>query len=172
MRRSPFALLSTLIAVSALSPLSPAVAQTQWKWTDKSGTHYSDLPPPPSVPDKDILQRPASARKPVVAASAALAPASDASAVDALAPKRVEPELEAKRRKAEQEEAARKKEADDKQAAARADNCNRAKTQLRTIDSGMRIARVNEKGEREILDDQQRADQAKRARDTIASDCK
>jgi len=36
----------------------------------------------------------------------------------------------------------------------------------------MRLARVNDKGEREVLDDKQRADETKRMRDTIAADCK
>jgi hypothetical protein len=33
------------------------------------------------------------------------------------------------------------------------------------------MARVNEKGEREILDDKMREDEMKRARDMVASDC-
>ncbi|MBC7482878.1 MAG: hypothetical protein H7337_13480 [Rhizobacter sp.] len=57
-------------------------------------------------------------------------------------------------------------------AAARAENCNRAKAQMRTIDSGVRMARTNEKGEREILTDTARSAEAQRARDVIASDCK
>ena len=42
----------------------------------------------------------------------------------------------------------------------------------RHLDDGLRIARVNKDGEREVLDDQQRADEAKRARDVIAAECK
>ena len=56
-------------------------------------------------------------------------------------------------------------------AAAKADNCKRAREQMRSLESGMRMARVNEKGEREILDDKMRADEMKRARDMVASDC-
>jgi hypothetical protein len=36
----------------------------------------------------------------------------------------------------------------------------------------MRMARVNEKGEREVLDDKARADEARRTREAIASECK
>ena len=43
---------------------------------------------------------------------------------------------------------------------------------MRTLDSGVRIARVTANGEREILDDKQRADETKRTRDIIAADCK
>jgi hypothetical protein len=34
------------------------------------------------------------------------------------------------------------------------------------------MARVNDKGEREVLDDKARADEMRRARDVIASDCR
>ena len=55
----------------------------------------------------------------------------------------------------------------------KAENCTRAKAQLTTLDSGIRVARANAKtGEREFLDDKQRADEAKRTRDVITSDCK
>ena len=44
--------------------------------------------------------------------------------------------------------------------------------QLATLDSGQRIARINAEGEREILDDEARAEEARRAREVIASDCR
>ncbi len=40
------------------------------------------------------------------------------------------------------------------------------------LDSGIRIARVNDKGEREIMDDSARAAEAKRTQGLIASECK
>ena len=57
-------------------------------------------------------------------------------------------------------------------AAARQDNCRRAQEQLATLDSGQRIARVKTNGEREYLDDTTRAQEAQRARQVIASDCR
>jgi hypothetical protein len=168
--------LGALVTVSLSSP-----AFAQWKWKDKSGqVQYSDLPPPPSVSDAEILQRPSgsAARKPP-----AFAPNSSQAAVAAMAAsgalpaasgptKAVEPELEAKRRKAAEEEAAKRRAEEEKLKAARADNCQRAKAQLRALDDGLRMARVNEKGEREILDDKGRAEESKRARDIVSSDCK
>ena len=41
-----------------------------------------------------------------------------------------------------------------------------------TLDSGMRMARINDKGEREILDDQQRAAELQRTNQAIAENCK
>jgi len=147
-------------------------ADAQWKWRDGNGrVQYSDLPPPASVADKDVLQRPQSAQ---LVASPATAPASAASAplLSAKVGKTVEPELEAKRRKAEEEKAAKDKLEEQRIAAAKADNCSRARGQLRTLDDGIRIARTNAKGEREILDDQGRAAERQRTLDVIASDCK
>jgi len=178
MARSTVALLAVVIGAMLTLP-----AQAQWKWRDKNGqTQYSDLPPPPAIPEQDILSRPSAAKHravdaPIPAAtgeatgkaSGASAPSSPASS--ALAPKTVEPALEAARKKAEAEKAAKAKAEEAKVAAARADNCSRAKAQMRSLDSGIRLARTNEKGEREILDDKQRADETRHARDIIASDC-
>ena len=161
----------SVIAISVLlgAALSlPAVAA--WKWRDKNGqTQYSDTPPPAGVAEQDILQRPRGTQ-PQVTAPAASAPASAASGLSA--EKAVEPELEAKRRKLEAEQAAKAKAVEEKNAAARAENCTRAKSQLRALDDGVRLARTNEKGEREILDDAARATEIQRTRAMIASDCK
>jgi hypothetical protein len=167
---------AVLIAAVLMQP-----AQAQWKWRDKNGqTQYSDLPPPANVPEQDILSRPAGggARRTAstsatsAAAGAASAASAGASTTTALAPKTVDPALEARRKQAEAEQADKKKADEAKVAAAKAENCTRAKEQLRSVDSGLRLARTNEKGEREILDDQQRAQEAKRIRDIIASECK
>ncbi|MEO8061006.1 MAG: DUF4124 domain-containing protein, partial [Burkholderiales bacterium] len=146
----------------------------QWKWRDKNGVQYSDLPPPSGVAEADILQRPSAATRKSNAPLAA-APASAASGAPVLAPKTVDSELEAKHKKAE-EEAAAKRKADEKAeetrvAAAKADNCTRAQAQLRTLDSGVRLAQLNEKGERIVMDDTARASESKRARDMIAQNC-
>ena len=41
----------------------------------------------------------------------------------------------------------------------RAENCARARSHMSSLDSGMRLSRTNEKGEREILDDKARAEE-------------
>jgi hypothetical protein len=167
-----------IVLITTLSLLMALPASAQWKWRDKNGrTQYSDVSPPPSVNERDILQRPPGGEgkttrviKPVfVAASSASA------ATPTLAPKTTEPELEAKRKKSEQDAAEKKKAEEAKQvatrAAVRAENCAQAKSYMRSIDGGMRIARTNEKGEREVLDDAARALEAKRTRDVMASEC-
>ncbi len=151
-------------------------AHAQWKWRDAAGhVQYSDLPPPLGTPDKDILARPAAQNRAAAVAAAQL-PASAASApraaASALAPRTIEPELEAKRKQAEADQAAKKKADEEHNAVARADNCKRAKSQMQTLESGVRLARTNDKGEREILDDAQRDAEMKRTRDVMAADCK
>ncbi len=163
--RSAFAwVLVALIGVFAASD-----AAAQWKWRDSTGrVTVSDTPPPRDVAEKDILQRPS----PVVArrAAAASAPQGSASAV-AAPPNPLEAEVEARKRKAEEEQKAKKKAFEESSAHARAENCTRARSQLRSLEDGMRLARINEKGEREILDDKGRAAEIQRARQIIASDC-
>jgi hypothetical protein len=153
-----------------------ASAQAQWKWRDKGGqTHMSDLPPPHEIPDKDILQRPHAARLAAQAASAAASAASAAAtAPPASAPgdNKLAAEAEARRVKAQEDEKARRKAVEDANAAIRADNCQRARRSLVTLESGQRMARANDKGEREILDDKARAEETQRARKIVASDCK
>jgi len=163
--------LSAVVLSAVIGAAIAVPAAAQWKWSDKGGQiQYSDLPPPAGVADRDILQRPSNQRAPVFALPAASA--ASAAPVAAAPAKTVEPELEAKRRKAEEEQAAKAKAEQDRLAAARADNCTRAKAYARTLDDGIRIVRSNDKGEREILDDKARAEEVKRARDVIASDCK
>ncbi|MBB5205999.1 hypothetical protein HNQ51_003330 [Inhella inkyongensis] len=152
-----------------------AQAQGQWKWRDAQGNvQYSDRPPPQGTPEKDILARPANARKPVqlvpfgqpqASAPAASAPANAASAAAA-------------RRQAE-EAARRTKEVDEKNkaieaqnAATRAENCKQARQQLATLESGVRLAHVDEKGERGVMDDAARAAAIARAKTVIASECR
>lgn len=155
-------LLALILAVGA----GAATAQSIWKWRDKDGrVQVSDRPPPMEVPEKDILQRPHAAR-------AAPAPASDAASAPAAG---IDPALEAKRNKAAADQAAAEKA---KQAAekakrdqARAETCQRARNQLAALESGMRVGRMNDKGEREILDDQGRAAEIARTRQVADSNC-
>jgi hypothetical protein len=168
MRRTSVVVLSALLGLTLALP-----AAAQWKWRDKGGQiQYSDLPPPPGTPDKDILQRPLqSAQQPRRVSVAG--PSASAASAPASASKGVDPELEARHKKAEQEQASKQKAADDERvAAAKAENCARAKGYMRALDDGIRIVRNDEKGERQFLDDKQRAEEARRTREIIASDCK
>lgn len=162
-----------LAACAVLATALPLPAHAQWKWRDKDGqVNASDRPPPRSIPDKDILGRPTpDARR--QSAQPAAAPASAAAPVAASAPATaLEREVQARKRQTEQDAAAKAKADEERQTATRAENCRAARSQLATLESGQRVARSNDKGEREILDDKGRADETRRAREVIASDCR
>jgi hypothetical protein len=157
-----------LLAVLVLALAAPQ-AQAQWKWRDRTGQiNVSDRPPPLDVPDKDILSRP-------TPENFRLAPAATASATSAPALARAAPadrELEARKRAAEQEKATKARAEDERLLAQRSENCRRARGQLATLESGQRIARANDKGEREVLDDRARAEEMRLAREVIGTDCR
>lgn len=156
----------------ALGLLTSLPAAAQWKWKDSTGkVQYSDRPPPGDIPERDILQTPISRKPALTAAPAASAPASAAPAVAKASGPSVDSELEARRKKEEQDQEAKRKAEEEKVAKSRAENCERARSYQQSLDSGVRIARMNDKGEREILDDQGRAQETERAKKVIASDC-
>jgi len=141
----------------------------QWQWVDETGRRvFSDTPPPLSVPDKNILKRPGSHTQPTVV------PEPTPAAAEPLAipkPSGRDSALEARKKQAEEAEQAKKKAEAERQAKLRAENCERAQRAKATLDSGMRLATTNAKGEREILDDTGRAAEAKRLEGIISSDC-
>lgn len=172
--------LSRLPVVCALAVVSlmavTAVTAATWKYRDAQGrVVVSDMPPPASVQEKDILERP----NQVVRRTAAAAPASTASAPAAptlqgggATTQQTDPELEARRKKMTEEEQAKQKQQQEKDALQRADNCSRARSHLAALNDGLRMSRTNAQGEREVLDDKARAEEMQRARQVIASDCK
>lgn len=178
----PFAPLLPLLLGSLLLALLPGAAQAQYKWKDSRGqVHVSDLPPPREVPDKDILQRPASragkVAGPTTAATQSNAPAANASAASApgaAASSRspLDPELEARRKKQEQDARNQQRADEERLARQRAENCERARQSVSTLESGQRLFRVNAQGEREMLDDSARNADLQRARNAIAADCR
>jgi hypothetical protein len=173
--------LVALLAVLAAS-LIALPAEAQWKWRDKGGhVQYSDLPPPPGTAEGDILARPSPSMRrgtPTNAAPTSVAPAAapgsaTVAPASASAPRSADPELEAKRKKAEAEVAAKNKAEQERVAAMKLDNCSRARAQMTTLKSGIRLATTNAKtGEREFMDDKQRADETRRVQEVISNDCK
>ena len=167
--------LPALIALTAALAAGLVAAQTAplpnaWKWRDAGGQiHVSDVPPPLSVPAKDILDRPPLQRKAIAAAAAT---ASAASVPVATGGPKTDPELEARRKRAADEQTALQREQTEKDSAVRAENCGRARGHLAALADGQRIARTNAQGEREVLDDKGRAEEMQRARAVIASDCR
>jgi type IV secretory pathway VirB10-like protein len=146
-----------LLAIPALGEL--------YKWTDAEGkVHYSDQPPPPNIKEPVTV-------KPRVPSAPTAAPAAEGT--PAAAPKTyVEQDAEFNRRRVEaaEREATEKKAA--KEAAEKKKNCEQAKAQLAGVQSGARIARYNDKGERVYLGDAEIAQEAARAKQVADSWCK
>jgi hypothetical protein len=164
-----------LAAVLALAGLGTSEAANLWKWRDASGRlTVSDQPPPREVPERDIVERPASVGRATQSVAPAAPVAAPAAASVAAAAPRVDAELEARRRaQALQARAAASAPSSDdaRRDAQRRENCARARTMLATLESGQRMARLNDKGERVVLDDAQRAQDVRRAREIIAAEC-
>lgn len=165
-------MLRILLLIALCLPLA-ATAQGQWKWRDAQGrVQFSDRPPPQGTPEKDILARPANAPKPIQVVpygQAASAPA--AAAAPAASTPQERAAASDKARKAAESEAKIKAQ-EQRDAQAKADNCRAARQQLAALESGVRVATVNERGERTVLDDSQRAQEIRKAQAVIAADCK
>lgn len=164
-------LLGGLLAATLLSALaSPVLAQ--WVWKDANGrVTASDRPPPKDVPDKDILTRPQPVAVRAAPAASAPAAAPAAPVAPVAPPTAADRELEARKRSADQAQEAAARAAEQKLAQQRAENCRRARSHQAALESGQRIARTNEQGEREVLDDKGRAEELRRAREVITADC-
>lgn len=144
----------------------PALAQ--WAWKDASGrTVFSDQPPPASVKKDQIVRQPANN-----VLSAPSAPAAAAGKAAPTAPKTVaEREQEYRKRQLDRAETEKKQADEQAMTARRQQECDRARGYLRQLEDGIRIARTDAQGNREILDDAQRATETARARELIQANC-
>lgn len=136
-----------------------ASAFAQYVWLDEKGIkQFSDAPPPLSVPNSRILKSPGILSKDNAAHDGAT-PAQNADQAPKQATTASKNEEFLKRR-AEQAEKDQKAEQEKRAAADKAQNCERARAYQRTLDSGVRIATTDTNGERSILTDEQRAQEA------------
>ena len=171
--RIPLSIHWRALVLACMTTLTSGAAMAQWQWVDSTGRKvFSDTPPPAGVPDERILRRPG-VRTPAVTASSAPAAVESAAADAPTAPKPSvrDEQLEARKKQVEDAEQAKKKAEEERLAKARAENCERAKRAKATLDSGIRIATINAKGEREIMDDNGRAGEIRRINEILRSDC-
>jgi hypothetical protein len=164
------------VALAIACGALPLAATAQWQWIDKDGRKvFSDKSPPPDIPAKNILRQPgmrAAVVEEAPAAPSAVPAKAVANAANAPKVSGKDRELEEKRKQALAADAEKKKAQEREVLEAQADNCKRARESKATLDSGVRLARVNDKGEREILDDTARATETKRLQEIISRDCK
>jgi hypothetical protein len=157
-------------------------AAAQWAWVDANGRKiFSDRGPPADIPAKAIFKRPGPATPLVAAQPAVGATAADSNLPAASAPQDkasgakpsgVDPVLAERKKKEEQALEAKRKSEQERIGRLKADNCERAKLAKKGLDSGVRLAQTNAKGEREIMDDAARAKESQRIQSVIDADCK
>ena len=168
---------------AALAVAASLPAHALYQWIDGSGRRvFSDQPPPPGTPQKNILKQPAARpAAPAPAADEAESSAADSTAAPAAAPQASTPQaaapaaqdkaLQEKLKKAEAEEAAKKKAEADRLAAQKAENCKRAISAKALLDSGQRIMQSDGKGGRSFMSPEQRAAETKRIEEVMRNDC-
>jgi len=170
------ALLAAALGAAAWMP-APAWAQSgsTWIWVDSQGRQvFSDVPPPSSVPDRDIRKRPAAgapalngtapgptgAAQPGAAGAGNAPKVIDAEKADAEAAAQAEAKAQAEREAIEK-----------RNAQIRADNCAQARRQLAALNAGTRLTQLNDKGENVVMDDAMRAQATERQRAVIRDNC-
>lgn len=149
-------------------------ATAQWQWLDKDGRKvFSDRSPPPDIQEKNILKRPG-ARS--ASAEPLERPAETASMPQGASnqPKLsgIDKALTEQKKKAEEAELAKRKTEEDRLAKSKTESCTRAKQAKSSFDSGVRISRINEQGEREVMDESARIAEIKRIQAIMDADCK
>ena len=144
-------------------------ASAQYKWVDSGGkVHYSDKPPPSNVKTEKLRPPPPAPVRPVESEAG-----QGSNKEKAQSGPRTAAEQEQAFRKRQADAAKEEKEQSQKEAEARerAENCKRAKAAVANLELGGRQSRINDKGERVFLDDQQVAQETARARQEAASAC-
>jgi hypothetical protein len=153
----------TLVLLAALAFASAAAAQ-QFKWVDKDGkVRYGDTPPPGAAAS--------SIRAPSHGATSAPA-ATDGKGAKAGPLTEAEKEQAFRKRQADAAKAAEKADSERHQKEEQAQNCARIQENLRSLESGQRIMRVNAAGERYYLDEAQMAQEAANVRRSMQQACK
>lgn len=151
-----------LLLAIAMAFAAAALAQS-YRWVDKDGkVRYGDTPPPGVK---------ATALKPPSRAPAVPPAKGD----DKAAPKGplspAEQEQEFRKRRLEAEKAGEKAAQEERETQLKKDNCTRAQNQLRIYESGQRVARTDQQGERYYLEEQQIAQEAAKAREQVGKWC-
>ncbi|MEO7760394.1 MAG: DUF4124 domain-containing protein [Casimicrobiaceae bacterium] len=143
----------SLLLLAPLLFSGVAAAQSMYKWTDENGRiTYSDQPPVGKVRSKEIINVPASSNP---------GAARTIGDQDAQFKKRQDDAAKA------QVEATKKADIEKQ----RADNCSRARAELRGLRENAPMVRLMENGERVILDDSARDAEGKRLSAYLEESC-
>jgi hypothetical protein len=157
-------LLRHALLAAALLAAAPAAAQL-YKWTDANGrVQYSDRPPPGRKAETVSSSN-------VSTVTGNPAPAGQAGAV-AEPKSAADRDQDFRKRRAEQEEAQKKQQKLAEEQRLKQADCQQAQRQLAGLQSGQRMATVDEKGERRFLEDAEIQQAIQRTQGDIARLCK
>ncbi len=160
------------LAASALLLISSAV-HAQYVWVDSKGTkHFSDLPPPPGTPGKNVLKAPDLPRTGDGMGPATAAPAStDAAAAPGATPSLADREADYRKRTSAKAEQDKKLAEQARVKAQNAQACAAARATTAALATGGRVSVTGANGERVIIDDAQRAQRGAQAAQVLSA-CK
>lgn len=178
-------LLLALAAAVAGSISTAVLADQIYSWRDAAGhVHFSDQPPPADAKPRGLKSKesavssaaPQAAPTAAIPGSGANTPAATgtppANGTPAKPKTLADRELEMKKRLADANAAKAKSEKDQQVAEQKQRDCERARNHQAALESGQRIARTNDKGEREFLDDGQREQDLQDTRRMLNQACK
>jgi hypothetical protein len=160
-----------MLGCTGILALTGVNAIAQWHWVDDQGRKvFSDRPPGPEIAEKNILKRPFQAPRAIASAPAEAAASSPVAKGTPAKTGTSSPLASGDKNAVEQ--AQKLKQEQDRQAASKAQNCTLAQRQMAGLKSGSRIARFNDKGEREFLDEAAKAAEMRQVQKVLDSDCK
>jgi hypothetical protein len=153
------------IMLSTLALLPMSANAEIYKWKDANGViRYSDVPPPSNVPHESL----GSSKKAVAP------PAAAPSSAETAAPKKSPAagrEDDAVKRREDAEAAKNKEQAKEAELKLKQQNCATAKANVQNYQHGGRVYKMNEKGEREYLDDADIAKNLEQAQKDVDEYC-
>ncbi|MEX5748878.1 DUF4124 domain-containing protein [Massilia sp. X63] len=157
-----------LIAACTLL-LGSTLAHAQYSWIGANGVRqFSDRPPPPGTPPHKILKAPGRAA-PAPAPVPVPEPAPQAAPVAKPAPSLAQREADYRKRVAAREEQEQKEAAEARRQRDLAEHCDAAREMRAQLDSGIRVAKFDAKGERSFVSDEERAAQLARVDRALAA---
>ncbi|HEX2197458.1 MAG TPA: DUF4124 domain-containing protein [Burkholderiales bacterium] len=164
--------MKTALVLATLLLAAAGASAQPYKWVDKNGrVQYGDMPPPGA--SATPLRAPSGRAAPPPASEESKQEGNDEAKDET---KRqpltaAEQEAEFRKRRDEAEQQRQKQAKAAEELAARKQNCTVAQNQLRTMESGQRIARTNAQGERYFLEDGQIAQETAKARQAVQDWC-
>jgi len=148
----------SLLLLAAVAMSAPALAQ--YSWIDDHGTRvFSDRPPPPGTPASRVLKAPRGVTSTEAAPAETAKPA---------APTLADRDADFRKRAAERDADERKAAEDARRTADNAAQCAAARRSETALTSGARITDVDDKGERVVVTDDEKARRLAQVRRVLA----